>query len=482
MKSIKTLFIILILSFLNLSAHTELNKLFTKKQINYLNSKKELALCIDPTWMPFEKLDENTNHTGISKEYFDIFRRNLPIPIRLIKTSNWTETLEYMKDKKCDILSLAMVSEERKEYMNFSSSYINTPLVLTTKIDVSFIDDIKSLSNKKLGIVKGYIYEKLLKQRYPYLDFVSVKNTDDGFEKVIKGELFGFISSLSTAAYKFEERYVGQLKIAAKFHEKLNLSMAFRKDEPILVEIFETLLSHIPESKRQDIYNKYVAISYENRVDYTLVVYSVIFFILIIVFFIYWNRKLKMQKEETEKVLTELKATKKLLEEKNEKLEKLYITDELTKIYNRRKLDVELEKETLRSDRTGFKFSLIMLDIDFFKEVNDNYGHQVGDLVLIEFSKILKNDVRKIDILGRWGGEEFLIICPHTDETGIKVKAEHLRELIENHKFPEVNKKTASIGAATYKDGDDTESLLYRVDMAMYEAKNSGRNKIVFFE
>ena len=165
MKSIKTLFIILILSFLNLSAHTELNKLFTKKQIDYLNSKKELTLCIDPTWMPFEKIDKNGEHIGISKEYFDIFRKNLPIPIKLIKTSSWIETLDFMKDKKCDILSLAMVSKERKEYMNFSSIYISTPLIVATKINLPFFPDIEKLSGKKLGIVKGYVYKNLFKRK-----------------------------------------------------------------------------------------------------------------------------------------------------------------------------------------------------------------------------------------------------------------------------------------------------------------------------
>ena len=321
-----------------------------------------------------------------------------------------------------------------------------------------------------------------LKEKYPYLDFIEVNNVDEGLLKVIKGELFGFVTALPIAAYKFKEIYLGQLKIVAKFDEKLELSMAFRKDEPILVEIFEKLISHISEQEKQGIYNKYVAIFYENRVDYTLVVHSIVVFIIIILIFVYWNRKLKIQKEETEKVLLALKSTKKLLEEKNKKLEKLYVTDELTQIYNRRKLDSGLENEILRSRRTGTKFSLIMLDIDFFKDVNDTYGHQTGDLVLIEFANILKNNIRKIDILGRWGGEEFLIICPYTDEFGVKTKAENLRKLIEDYKFVKVNNKTASIGITTYKPIDSTQSLLHRVDTAMYEAKNRGRNKVVFFE
>ena len=453
---------------------------FTKKQKEYLKDKKELFLCIDPNWMPFEKINEDGKHIGLSSDYFNIFRKELGIPITLVKTDSWTQTLEYLKTRKCDILSLGMNTKDRREFLNFSSAYITTPLVLTTKPGITFIDDLTNLENKKIGIVKDYSFEKVLKEKYPFLEIVNVSNVDDGLSKVIKGDLFGFIGVLPIAAHKFQEMYLGQLKIAAKFDEVLELSMGFRNDEPQLVTIFENMLSKIGEERKKYIYNKYVAISYETLKDYTLVIYSVVFFVFIICFFIYWNRKLHKQKEETEKLLTELKITEKLLEEKNKKLEKLSTTDKLTNIYNRQKLDIELSKEVYRSNRTGHSFSLIMIDIDFFKSTNDLYGHQVGDLVLIEFANIVKKSLRKYDVFGRWGGEEFLIICPHTKKEGAKIKAESLREEIEKNEFKEVGKKTCSIGVTTYKKNDNEEIILNRADKALYKAKNHGRNKTIF--
>ncbi|RXJ90470.1 histidine kinase [Arcobacter sp. CECT 8983] len=456
------------------------NPMLSKKQKKYLEKKKELSFCIDPNWMPFEEVDSKGKHRGLSKDYFEIFRKELNVPINLVKTESWTQTLEFLKARKCDILSLGMKTKEREKYLNFSSAILSAPLVLATKLDIPFTDNISTLEGKRIGIVKDYSFEDTLKQRYPFLNFVNVKNVDDGLLKVINGELFGFVGALPIAAYKFQESYLGQLKIAAKFDEKLVLHMGFRNDEPELFEIFRNLLSSITAKTKEQIYNKYVAISYASRKDYTLVLYTIFFFTFIIIFFIYWNRKLKQQKEHSERLLFELRLTEKLLEEKNQKLEKLYITDKLTNIYNRQKLDTELEKEIYRSGRTGYKFSLILVDIDHFKEINDEYGHQVGDSVLVEFAKVLGRDLRQMDVLGRWGGEEFLIICPYTDEKGAQAKAEYIRNSIEKEKFTYIGKKTASIGITTYKANDTEATILSRADKALYKAKSKGRNKSVF--
>lgn len=153
--------------------------------------------------------------------------------------------------------------------------------------------------------------------------------------------------------------------------------------------------------------------------------------------------------------------------------------DKLTNIYNRHKLDKVLEEELLRVQRYQIPFSLIILDIDHFKLVNDTYGHQVGDSVLIELTKILRHNIRGTDTIGRWGGEEFLIICPNTELSGAEDLAEHLRKKIASYDFTTVGHKTSSFGVASYIEGDDVDSLLKRADDNLYKAKESGRNKVV---
>lgn len=159
---------------------------------------------------------------------------------------------------------------------------------------------------------------------------------------------------------------------------------------------------------------------------------------------------------------------------------RLSITDKLTQLYNRLKLDETLENELERSRRSKDSFSIILLDIDRFKLVNDTFGHQVGDTVLVEIANILKSNVRATDVIGRWGGEEFLIILPETDEKGGKLLAEKLRAKIENNNFMTAGHLTSSFGITVCNGDISPASIVSRADEALYKAKKNGRNRVEF--
>jgi len=163
---------------------------------------------------------------------------------------------------------------------------------------------------------------------------------------------------------------------------------------------------------------------------------------------------------------------------KSRELELLSVTDRLTGLGNRYKLDERLADELARSRRHGTAFVLIMLDIDHFKAVNDTYGHQAGDEVLAGIATLLRRHSRTSDVLGRWGGEEFLLLCPETDESGAISLAEQLRAAIEAARFPALGRVTASFGVAAWRPADDGKALLRRADEALYRAKEKGRNRV----
>lgn len=140
--------------------------------------------------------------------------------------------------------------------------------------------------------------------------------------------------------------------------------------------------------------------------------------------------------------------------------------------------DLMISGEANRSNRYPSKFGVIMLDIDNFKRVNDVHGHQIGDKILQEFADILKSHSRKSDIVGRWGGEEFLIICCETCEEGMLAFAENLREKIATYPFTLGEQKTASLGLSLYQKGEDIKDLVKRADSALYKAKEKGRNRV----
>ncbi len=153
-------------------------------------------------------------------------------------------------------------------------------------------------------------------------------------------------------------------------------------------------------------------------------------------------------------------------------------TDFLTGTLSRYAFYTHINDEIARSKRIGRVFSLVMLDIDDFKKINDRYGHQRGDEVLVQFCELVENGLRTIDHFNRWGGEEFMALLPETDIKGAKVITERIRKEVSQTPFGLDAPMTVSIGITEYRKDDTIESLVERVDSAMYDAKRLGKNRI----
>ena len=177
-------------------------------------------------------------------------------------------------------------------------------------------------------------------------------------------------------------------------------------------------------------------------------------------------------------VSTSQDITERIAMERQLKL--LATTDGLTGISNRRKISEEIEMQRVRSNRYEEPFTLVMFDFDLFKEVNDTFGHEVGDYVLIKTCALVSKSIREGDGFGRWGGEEFMLIFPGLDAEKAMRTAEKLRDLVASFSFKDVSDVTISLGVSTYSKNESTKALLKRVDDALYEAKGRGRNMVVF--
>jgi len=164
---------------------------------------------------------------------------------------------------------------------------------------------------------------------------------------------------------------------------------------------------------------------------------------------------------------------------KIQELEHMASTDVLTKLFNRSKLNDVLEKEISFSNAISSNLSIVFIDIDHFKRVNDTYGHDVGDRVLIDIANIIRSTTRAGDIAARWGGEEFMITLQATDATHASILGEKLRVTVENHTFAIVGNLTISLGITQYRHSESEKTFIKRVDEALYEAKKSGRNRVV---
>ncbi|MFA9239177.1 MAG: ABC transporter substrate-binding protein [Candidatus Paceibacteria bacterium] len=283
--------------------------LLTNEEQSYLINKKELKICIDPDWMPFEKI-QNNKHIGISADYIDIIKNKLNIPITLAPTKTWSESLNYAKEKACDIIPLIVKTQNRQKYLNFTTPYIKLPLVMAGGIEDSFIEDINQFKDKKIGISKDYAFEEILKAKYPQLNFVPVKNLKDGLEQIQKGNISGFIGNLTSIGITIQKDYIGQIKIIAKLDDNLEAGIASRKDEPLLNSILQKALDSIDLKQKEEIYNKWVYVNYQKEISYVFFnkIFALIIVLIIILVLVYRQYLLKqMNKELYKKVEIEMK-------------------------------------------------------------------------------------------------------------------------------------------------------------------------------
>ena len=188
--------------------------------------------------------------------------------------------------------------------------------------------------------------------------------------------------------------------------------------------------------------------------------------------------EMEAAKREQRETRAELNSTLKKHADEKAAMDRLAITDSLTGVANRRGLNVRLSEERARAQRYDDTFSILVLDLDRFKSVNDTFGHAAGDQVLREVARLLQDECREPDLAGRWGGEEFMMILPQVDLQEAAEVAERIRERVKNTVFGDGVSVTISIGVASYGDGHTTGGLFAQADRALYAAKEGGRDRV----
>ncbi|MBE0486352.1 GGDEF domain-containing protein [Marinobacter sp.] len=167
-------------------------------------------------------------------------------------------------------------------------------------------------------------------------------------------------------------------------------------------------------------------------------------------------------------------------QDQRERLEHLATIDPLTGVKNRRSMDEELDRAAANAERTGLPYALVMLDIDHFKQINDVYGHGVGDEVLRDLVALIEHNTRKSDQLFRYGGEEFVLLLPGVDGASLQTVMNNLQQVLRKHLKYAGGPVTSSYGVALLGHGESVESWLGRADEALYQAKETGRDRIIF--
>lgn len=452
--------------------HAQSRKMFlTAEEKAYLQQKKTIRICADPDWLPFEKITSQGEYSGLGAELVTVMARRLDIDVALVPTKTWQESLNAIKNGHCDMLPVAMDVPSRRAYLDFTTPYLVQPFVIATRTDSPFVQDTADILKKKIGMVTSYAHSEAFIKKYPALQIVDVDSATDGLQRLHDGELYGYVDSLAAIGYQMQLESLLGLKIAGTLDLDLELSIATRKDEPVLGAILQKFINSLEESEKRAMLTQWLVVTPKPRNDYTLAWQFLGIAALLLMASYLWNRRLVRVNQALARAHEEL-------DRKSCELRRLSRTDALTQLPNRGRLDEIFAHEIERCRRFGRIFSIILIDIDLFKETNDRFGHQTGDQILMELAELFRNTCRKSDTIGRWGGEEFLIISPELEADKVPLFAEKLRQKIANHHFPTDPHQTCSFGVATYTPGDDVFSLLKSADEALYRAKNNGRNRV----
>lgn len=434
----------------------------------------KIKMCINPNWMPFEHVNNQNEYEGILAEYINIFSKRSQLSFKLVKTKTYKESLEYLKNGKCDILSGdILTSDLKKQFLSTKTYFISTRAFVTHK-DAPLITDISQLSKElMIGVLENSAAQKTLPKLYPHAKIIPFENIDLGVQGVASKHITTFVTILPSLVYSIQKLGLTNVKIAGYLPSHIELSVIVNKNKPYLVDALNGGIDTLKLEDKKAILDKWAKVEVKKEVKFGFL-FEILGVSLILILAIYSKNRTLL------KMNNKLSKLHKELELKNDELTILSNTDSLTGIYNRRNIDKFLQEQVELFQRYKTPFSIILIDIDHFKLVNDIYGHDIGDSVLIDFSKIIKKNIRISDKVGRWGGEEFMVVCPHNTKSDAIKLANKLRQIIYKHKFEIIQHKTASFGVAQMEEDEKMKSFFKRVDTYLYKAKTNGRNQIVY--
>ena len=451
----------------------------TEKEIDWINKHPVVKVAIDNNWAPFEFIDNKGEYDGIAHDYLDYLSAFTGIKFIPDKSTSWPEAVEAVKSHKLDMFSAVVNTPERSKYVNFTTPYLDFPTIIATLKGENYINSVTQLKDKTLAVGKNYVAHELLKKNYPELTLLLVENPAKGLEAVSQGKAYAYIDNAAVVAYNIRLLGFSNIQISGETPFKGSVSMAIRKDWPELHSIIQKALDSITTETKSNISNRWLKVEYQQEIEWSRVLMFAIPAMLTMFVILLYNRRLKSLNSRLQATNQKLTDTQSTLETANVQLEKLSTTDYLTGAYNRKYIDRKLESEISLNNRNNLPLSILLFDLDNFKQVNDKYGHLVGDEVLKAVCQTITTQIRISDTLGRWGGEEFILICPATDHRQAEVIAAKILRSVSQIQFKEGFMQTISIGLASHVQNEPMLKFLDRADNYLYKAKNLGKNQIV---
>ena len=435
---------------------------WTPAERAYLEQPREVTFCGDPDWVPFEWIDEEGRYRGIAADLLDLVARRTGLKLRLVPTASWEESLRMSQEGRCRMLPFLNSTPQRREWLLFTDPLFRDSSVFITRQEHPPILDPADLEGKTLALPAGTSMEERIRDRYPGIRILRAPSEREALMLVEEGGADATLRSLIVAAHTIRKEGLFNLKIAGRLPDYENqLRIGVLLGDPMLRDVLNKGIRTITPREREEIVNRYVSIEAQMGVDYRLVGRILLVLGLVLGVSAFWIVKLRRL---------------------NRKLEILSETDPLTELPNRLRLNRQCDEAWGRWEREGRPLALVLLDLDHFKRVNDTLGHLAGDQVLRDTAAEVRRHLRETDLLGRWGGEEFLLVCPGLSGEEARRVAQRICEAMRQRRFLSGHRQTLSAGVSAVRRGDTLDALLMRVDEALYRAKREGRDRVCLLD
>lgn len=457
---------------------------FTTLMLNGFASAENsqvIRYCADPNWAPYESIEDG-QHIGIAKEYLNLIEQNSNFVFQLVETTSWRQAIENVKSNKCQMLPMLNASPQREQFLSFSNVYFRAPNALYAHYDRPLIGNLTSIQNEKVAVVESYRMHNFLTDNYHGMTIVAVDNEEQGLAKVQNGEIDFFVGSFHSTNKIIQNNEFRHIRIVGIAELEDNLRIGVNDQNKHLLPALNSAISKITPEQHARIFSYLKQKSLITKTDYSLVIQAIaISVIIVFLLAIAYFRSVKNAATLAEKN-TALELLHQQLDEKNKLLAEAAIKDSLTGLYNRNHFNEIIEQQIKLKDRYGNAACLLMIDIDDFKKINDSLGHSVGDEVLKQFAFILSSCAREADMVARWGGEEFVMLCPETKLSDAKTIATRFQKQLKELKTDAIPKVTCSIGIALLQKEESADAWFVAADSAMYHAKQQGKNTVYTIE
>ena len=273
--------------------------ILTPDEIDWVSQYKPFSLGVDPQWAPFEFYDKNGDYSGITADYIKHAEQHLNTNLIPKENITWGEALTELKLGNIDVMSGVFYSEERAKELNFTEPYFEISLVLVSKLNAYYAESLSSLNGKTLGVIKDYIYDKLIQQDYPNINLVGVKSVEDGLRQVQAGKIDAFVDSIAAINYEINKSKINDIIITAFTPYKLELSMVVRKGLEPLIPILNKTFAAMSEKQHSAIANNWLSVHVQSGTTLTTILLWAfpIASVLILIIFIFYrmNQRLKLE-------------------------------------------------------------------------------------------------------------------------------------------------------------------------------------------